>query len=111
MVGDGEGAVEGELALVDFFDVLFPGVNILVVHTLEMAEGCDAGADEVCAVPEGVAIDEAGVALGADEGVGGTDLITMRFELFEGVVDPGAFLGPGGDWGDVAGGFGFAGDG
>src|SRR5437016_267470 len=70
VIGDGQGAVEGELAAFDFFDVLFPGIDVLVMNALEVPERGDAGADQVGAVPERIAVDETGVALGADERIG-----------------------------------------
>jgi hypothetical protein len=51
------------------------------------------------------------VALGADQGVGAADLVAVGFKLAEGVIDPGALLGPRGDGGDAADGLGLAGDG
>src|SRR5207245_10111355 len=79
-----------------------PRPALFAYTTLFRSEGGDAGADEVRAVPEGIAIDEAGVALGTDEGVSGADFVAVGFELAEGVIDPGALLGPTRDGGNIA---------
>jgi hypothetical protein len=52
VLGDGQGAVEGQFAAVDLLDVLFPGIDVLVMDALEVAERCDSGADQVSAAPE-----------------------------------------------------------
>src|SRR5205823_4406956 len=91
---DGQGAVDGELVVLHALNVLFPRVDVLVMNALEVREGGNAGADHVGAVPDGVAVDEAGVTLGLDEGIGAGDLVAGGLELLEGVVDPGALGGP-----------------
>ena len=80
--------MDGQFAGVEVGDVIFPLVHVLIVDALEMAEGCDACADQVRTAPEAVAVDKTGMGGGFDQRVGAADFVSVGFELAEGVIDP-----------------------
>src|SRR5207302_7534428 len=42
---DRQGTIQRELTFVEHTHVLFPAIDILHVHAVDMAEGCDTGAE------------------------------------------------------------------
>ena len=66
----GPADAEGQLSLLERRDVLLPAIDILHVHATGVAEGGDAGAEHVGAVPEAVAVDELRLRGIADHRIG-----------------------------------------
>src|SRR5262245_3094710 len=76
-----------QLALIEHADVRLPGIDVLNVDAIRVAERGDASAEHVGAVPEAVAVDEFDVR-SLLQRVGAADPVAGLDHLVEGVTHP-----------------------